>query len=88
MFDEDFLGYGMYCHPLRLIEGQQAFGKANAQPGNRSLALSLLRPIGSKFGIDMIGVPGVTRTPDPQIRKLLLYPAELRGQARTGGRGV
>jgi hypothetical protein len=40
MFDEDFLGYGMYCHPLRLIEGQQAFGKANAQPGNRSLALS------------------------------------------------
>jgi hypothetical protein len=27
-----------------------------------------------------IGVPGVTRTPDPQFRKLLLYPAELRGR--------
>ncbi len=26
-----------------------------------------------------IGVPGVTRTRDPQFRKLLLYPAELRG---------
>ena len=29
------------------------------------------------------GVPGVTRTRDPQFRKLLLYPAELRGP---GGR--
>ena len=27
-----------------------------------------------------IGVPGRTRTCDPQFRKLLLYPAELRGQ--------
>jgi hypothetical protein len=26
------------------------------------------------------GVPGVTRTRDPQFRKLLLYPAELRGR--------
>ena len=28
----------------------------------------------------LYGVPGVTRTRDPQFRKLLLYPAELRGQ--------
>ena len=28
-----------------------------------------------------IGAPGVTRTPDSQFRKLLLYPPELRGHA-------
>jgi hypothetical protein len=26
------------------------------------------------------GVPGAIRTPDPQLRRLLLYPAELRVQ--------
>lgn len=26
----------------------------------------------------MIGAPGAIRTPDPQIRSLMLYPAELR----------
>ena len=26
----------------------------------------------------MIGGPGAIRTPDPQIRSLMLYPAELR----------
>jgi hypothetical protein len=30
-----------------------------------------------------IGVPGRTRTCDPQFRKLLLYPPELRGPSRT-----
>ena len=30
--------------------------------------------------LEKAGVPGVTRTPDPQFRKLLLYPAELRGR--------
>ena len=34
---------------------------------------------------DMIGAPGVTRTPGTQFRKLLLYPPELRG--RVGLRG-
>ena len=29
------------------------------------------------------GVPGEIRTHDPQIRNLVLYPAELRGLART-----
>lgn len=29
------------------------------------------------------GVPGETRTHDPQIRNLMLYPAELRGHGRT-----
>ena len=27
-----------------------------------------------------VGAPGVTRTPGPQFRKLLLYPPELRGR--------
>src|SRR5262249_25277965 len=35
---------------------------------------------------DFAGVPGVTRTRDPQFRKLLLYPAELRGRGRRSSR--
>jgi hypothetical protein len=38
------------------------------------------------FGNSLIGLPGATRTRDPQLRRLLLYPAELRagkeGQCR------
>ncbi len=34
--------------------------------------------------IRKIRVPGVVRTRDPQIRNLLLYPAELRGQSMSG----
>ena len=29
--------------------------------------------------IKYVGVPGMIRTCDPQFRKLMLYPAELRG---------
>ena len=32
----------------------------------------------------MIGAPGAIRTPDPQIRSLVLYPAELRAPALNG----
>jgi hypothetical protein len=32
--------------------------------------------------LGIFGVPGRTRTCDPQFRKLLLYPAELRGLRR------
>jgi hypothetical protein len=50
---------------------------------NRFLTLSNVAETQGFFG-----VPGVTRTRDPQFRKLLLYPAELRGlledQAFTG----
>ena len=34
---------------------------------------------GNMLILNRIGVPGRTRTCDPQFRKLLLYPAELRG---------
>ncbi len=30
------------------------------------------------LSIAVTGGPGATRTPDPQIRSLMLYPAELR----------
>ena len=30
------------------------------------------------------GVPGGIRTPDPQLRRLLLYPAELRAHKESG----
>src|SRR6185436_4859669 len=39
---------------------------------------------------DLIGVPGRIRTCDPQLRRLLLYPSELRGQGgaeMVGARG-
>jgi hypothetical protein len=38
---------------------------------------------------DNVGVPGRTRTCDPQFRKLLLYPPELRGhiEISCGSRG-
>src|SRR6476660_2617858 len=45
------------------------------------------------YALEFIGAPEEIRTPDPQIRSLVLYPAELRarlGQGpcshRTGGR--
>ena len=33
----------------------------------------------------MIGPPGEIRTPDTQVRSLVLYPAELRAEARSLG---
>ena len=35
---------------------------------------------------DFIGAPGRIRTPDPQIRSLVLYPAELPVPGRVSGR--
>ena len=32
------------------------------------------------------GAPGEIRTPDPQIRSLVLYPAELRARSRRAGK--
>ena len=32
-----------------------------------------------------VGAPGEIRTPDPQIRSLVLYPAELRAPVVGGG---
>ena len=33
--------------------------------------------------LDLTGDPGATRTRDPQLRRLLLYPTELRDPFRT-----
>ena len=40
----------------------------------------LIRPTKDMFCqvLENIGAPGAIRTPDPQIRSLVLYPAELR----------
>lgn len=32
-------------------------------------------------GAEKLGDPGGSRTPNPQIRSLMLYPVELRGRA-------
>jgi hypothetical protein len=34
------------------------------------------------------GTPGGTRTPDPQVRSLMLYPAELPARTRSPGAGL
>ena len=39
------------------------------------------RSCGSCRGVELIGDPGRIRTCDPQIRNLMLYPAELRGHS-------
>ena len=41
-----------------------------------------------RYVIDFIGAPEEIRTPDPQIRSLVLYPAELRARPVDGGRVV
>ena len=35
-------------------------------------------------GSDPSGLPGGNRTPDPQLRRLLLYPTELRAVVQDG----
>ena len=36
----------------------------------------------------LFGAPGEIRTPDPQIRSLVLYPAELRAHTKPLARGL
>jgi hypothetical protein len=38
---------------------------------------------GIQLGKHINGDPGGSRTPNPQIRSLMLYPVELRGRERT-----
>src|SRR5690242_4874980 len=46
-------------------------------------ALNFLKPLGFW---EEIGAPGTIRTSDPQIRSLMLYPAELRARAGLAAR--
>ncbi len=36
----------------------------------------------SVVAVIFVGGPGAIRTPDPQIRSLMLYPAELRDRVK------
>ena len=36
--------------------------------------------------LEKTGLPGGDRTPDPQLRRLLLYPTELRAEAKKAHR--
>src|SRR6188768_1168262 len=45
-------------------------------------------PEGNDLTIWEIGAPGAIRTPDPQIRSLMLYPAELRVRGKWAHRCV
>jgi hypothetical protein len=48
-------------------------------------------PNANRYGsevVDIIGAPEEIRTPDPQIRSLVLYPAELRARCASRGKGL
>ena len=69
--------------PISLLRSEEWRPLAAAR--GRSLSLSSLRSLRET------GAPGEIRTPDPQIRSLVLYPAELRVRARaaeTSGAGT
>jgi hypothetical protein len=61
-------------------------------PTRRLLPRTLPRPwharLGSPQVFEMIGAPGEIRTPNPQIRSLVLYPVELRAQPEAPGRAM
>src|SRR5208337_4060458 len=58
-----------------LIKGEIALAEPRRNPRNIEELGLRQQPI------DFIGVPDRIRTCDPQIRNLVLYPAELRGHA-------
>ena len=58
-----------------------------AVPNALKLLASNRKPAVQRVAV-LLGAPGRTRTCDLEIRRLLLYPAELRGPApTTGGAG-
>ena len=54
-------------------------GSAFAQTSDRLSQVRGNGPIGQRRS----GAPGAIRTPDPQIRSLMLYPAELRVRGKS-----
>jgi hypothetical protein len=80
-------------HPWR--SGLRPAGQADAQIGypcrfvelhrSNSLPTAHIRQNPHKGGFVVYGPPGEIRTPDTQVRSLVLYPAELRAEARSLG---
>ena len=67
---------------MDLLDGQGASPSGSIlEPIRNLFAADWLRQIDVSLEltdfIDFIGAPGKIRTPDPQIRSLVLYPAEL-----------
>ncbi len=83
-------------HPWR--SGLRPVGKADAQIGypcrfvelhrSNSLPTAHIRQNPHKGGFVVYGPPGEIRTPDTQVRSLVLYPAELRAEACSIGNSV
>ena len=83
-------------HPWR--SGLRPAGRAGAQIGypcrfvelhrSNSLPTAHKRQNPHKGGFVVYGPPGEIRTPDTQVRSLVLYPAELRAEACSIGNSV
>src|ERR1700712_515467 len=85
-----FLRFGSLCMgSFEPLECRKAFLGLRA-------AWRVVRGQGGRFGMDfggprftdvrrghVNGLPGGTRTPDPQLRRLVLYPVELRAASAT-----
>jgi hypothetical protein len=67
--NDGFLGYCYWCSKLVKYEFPEGPGRATTEWAKSHKTLK-------KFGD-----PGWIRTSDPQLRRLVLYPAELRGLA-------
>ena len=71
---------------LPTLHVKSAFGGSSAKGSRSSQSARARMGAGQRprFGGDD-GTPGGTRTPDPQVRSLMLYPAELPARAKPQG---
>ncbi len=63
--------------------------ESHIAPAPLAKSIEAARPSGSTPDFkEILGAPGAIRTPGPQIRSLVLYPAELRAQSKKAGCNV
>ena len=67
-------------------ENGQPCNRSGAQPSDPSGSPQLPKSLLSLMARSGFGALGEIRTPDPQIRSLVLYPAELRARMRQASR--
>ena len=76
----------------RMKVGRQVQGRAEALNERDRAALSLAKAEERSHAAPLVrdeknGAPGKTRTCDPQLRKLMLYPSELRAPGHSSAAG-
>ena len=75
-----YLAAAVSAPPVSVLSAPQAVrarGATSAARRMKSLVISVSFVTGPKYNPSRSGVPRGIRTHDPQLRRLLLYPAEL-----------